>query len=166
MEERHSGHGPSEDAARHPSLRKLGQGAVEEARRLFAEGRGPKEVLGVLRGWNGSVTAQDVYNLKAKIGREMAAGGEGKGRGAKGGVDSGMGDGQEESGMDGVVQTEEGDGAVAVDPELHAQSASQAPAARMLGDSTVDPVDGAGDMIGEGEETTGKGKCECKCCEH
>ena len=165
MEERHSGHGPSEDAARHPSLRKLGEGAVEEARRLFGEGRGPKEVLGVLRGWNGSVTAQDVYNLKAKIGREMASGGGGGAKGTKGGLESGTGDG-EESGMDGVVPTQERSGVVAVDPELHAQSGGQAPAARMLGERTVEPVDGAGNITGKGDGTTRKGKCECKCCEH
>ena len=70
MEDKHNGHGPSGDATHHPSLRQLPAEAVEEARRAFKEGRTPKQVLESLqRLFNPAVTAQDVYNLKAKINR-------------------------------------------------------------------------------------------------
>lgn len=79
MVDRHSGHGPSGDAKAHPSLRKLDPAAVSVARGMFEQGRAPKEVLEELRRWNAAVTAQDVYNLKAKIARE-----ENNGSGAAG----------------------------------------------------------------------------------
>ena len=70
MNAKHNGHERSESATQHPSLRQLPPEAVEEARVMFKDMRTPKEVLEVLqRGWNPDVTAQDVYNLKAKIAR-------------------------------------------------------------------------------------------------
>lgn len=70
MEDKHNGHDPSGDATHHPSLRQLPTEAVEEARRAFKDGRTPKQVLELLqRQYNPAVTAQDVYNLKAKINR-------------------------------------------------------------------------------------------------
>lgn len=155
MEDKHSGHGRSGDAKAHPSLRKLDAEAVEEAKRLFGEGRGPKEVLEVLRGWNGSVTAQDVYNLKAKIAREKEGGG-GKGTGRKGG-------GAGEAG--GQIE-----GDVAVDPALQSQSGGvvsggggRAPAARMQDLIMQDGGEANGGAAGASAQ---RGKCECKCCEH
>ena len=153
MEDKHSGHGRSGDAKAHPSLRKLDQEAVEEAKRLFGEGRGPKEVLEVLKGWNASVTAQDVYNLKAKIAREKEGGGKGRGRKVGAG----------ENGL----QTE---GDVAVDPALQQQSGEaissggRAPAARMH-DVTMQSEAGVNGGTAAGASAQ-RGKCECKCCEH
>ena len=70
MNSKHNGHERSESATQHPSLRQLPPEAVEEARAMFKEMRTPKEVLEVLQTrWNPDVTAQDVYNLKAKIAR-------------------------------------------------------------------------------------------------
>lgn len=152
MEDKHSGHGRSGDAKAHPSLRKLDPEAVDEAKRLFAEGRGPKEVLEVLRRWNESVTAQDVYNLKAKIAREKEGGGKGRVRKAGAG----------ESGAQVI-------GDVAVDPALQQESGGAsnggpAPAARM---QDVAMQDGMG--VNEAAPATASGRggrCECKCCEH
>lgn len=70
MEDKHNGHDPSGDATNHPSLRQLPAEAVEEARQAFKAGRSPKQVLELLQQqYNPAVTAQDVYNLKAKINR-------------------------------------------------------------------------------------------------
>ena len=70
MEDKHNGHDPSGDATHHPSLRQLPAEAVEEARQAFKASRTPKQVLELLQQqYNPAVTAQDVYNLKAKINR-------------------------------------------------------------------------------------------------
>ena len=70
MNAKHNGHERSESATQHPSLRQLPREAMEEAKAMFKDVRSPKEVLDVLqRRWNPDVTAQDVYNLKAKIAR-------------------------------------------------------------------------------------------------
>ena len=70
MNAKHNGHDRSESATQHPSLRQLPPEALEEARQMFQLGRSPKDVLESLqRRWNPDVTAQDVYNLKAKIAR-------------------------------------------------------------------------------------------------
>lgn len=70
MHDKHNDHGPSANAASHPSLRQLPPQAMDEARIAFRQGRSPKEVLELLqRMFNPTVTAQDVYNLKAKITR-------------------------------------------------------------------------------------------------
>ena len=70
MNEKHNGHDRSESATQHPSLRQLPLEAMEEAKEMFQMGRSPKEVLELLqRRWNPDVTAQDVYNLKAKLAR-------------------------------------------------------------------------------------------------
>lgn len=70
MHDKHTGHDPSSNMAAHPSLRQLPGDAVEAAKGAFGSGKTPKEVLDLLqRGWNPAVTAQDVYNLKAKITR-------------------------------------------------------------------------------------------------
>lgn len=70
MNDKHNGHGRSESATQHPSLRQLPLEAMEEAKEMFQVGKSPKEVLEHLQGkWNPDVTAQDVYNLKAKIAR-------------------------------------------------------------------------------------------------
>ena len=70
MEDKHNGHNPSGDATNHPSLRQLPAEAVEEAKNAFKAGRSPKQVLEMLQQqYNSAVTAQDVYNLKAKINR-------------------------------------------------------------------------------------------------
>lgn len=70
MEEKHNGHDPSGDATNHPSLRQLPAEAIEEARQAFKASRSPKQVLELLQQqYNPAVTAQDVYNLKAKINR-------------------------------------------------------------------------------------------------
>ena len=70
MEDKHNGHDPSGDATNHPSLRQLPAVAVEDARQAFKAGRSPKQVLDLLQQqYNPAVTAQDVYNLKAKITR-------------------------------------------------------------------------------------------------
>ena len=70
MHDKHNGHSPSTTATAHPSLRQLPPEAMEEARQAFRAGKSPKQVLELLqRRYNPAVTAQDVYNLKAKIGR-------------------------------------------------------------------------------------------------
>ena len=70
MNPKHNGHERSESATQHPSLRQLPREAMEEAKEMFKDARSPKDVLEVLqRRWNPDVTAQDVYNLKAKIAR-------------------------------------------------------------------------------------------------
>lgn len=70
MEAKHNGHGASDSATAHPSLRQLPAEAVDEARHAFRVGRSPKQVLEMLQHrYNPAVTAQDVYNLKAKINR-------------------------------------------------------------------------------------------------
>lgn len=70
MNPKHNGHDRSESATQHPSLRQLPPEALEEARDMFHMGNSPKEVLEFLQErWNPNITAQDVYNLKAKIAR-------------------------------------------------------------------------------------------------
>lgn len=70
MNAKHSGHSASDSPTAHPSQRQLSGEAVEEARQAFKEGSSPKEVLVLMRmRYNDAITAQDVYNLKAKIAR-------------------------------------------------------------------------------------------------
>jgi hypothetical protein len=70
MHDKHTGHGPSNNATSHPSLRQLSTEAQEAARQAFEAKQTPKQVLELLQSqFNSSVTAQDVYNLKAKINR-------------------------------------------------------------------------------------------------
>lgn len=70
MNPKHSGHSASDSPAAHPSQRQLSVEAVEEARQAFKRGMSPKEVLELMRTrYNEAITAQDVYNLKAKIAR-------------------------------------------------------------------------------------------------
>ena len=70
MNAKHSGHSASDSPAAHPSQRQLSAEAVDEARQAFRDGRSPKEVLELMRTrYNEAITAQDVYNLKAKITR-------------------------------------------------------------------------------------------------
>ena len=74
MHDKHTGHGPSNNATAHPSLRQLSSEAQEAARQAFEEKRSPKQVLDLLQQqFNPAVTAQDVYNLKAKISRATSA---------------------------------------------------------------------------------------------
>ncbi|KAL6716195.1 Transcription factor rbf1 (RPG-box-binding factor) (Repressor-activator protein 1) [Lecanora helva] len=74
MHDKHTGHGPSENATAHPSLRQLSTEAQEAAKQAFMEQRSPKQVLEMLQQtFNPAVTAQDVYNLKAKITRTESA---------------------------------------------------------------------------------------------
>ncbi|KAK4694956.1 hypothetical protein P7C71_g2701, partial [Lecanoromycetidae sp. Uapishka_2] len=82
MHDKHNNHGPSTDPASHPSQRQLSDEAKEAARKAFHDKQSPKFVLGLLQtNFNPAVTAQDVYNLKAKINREdeasVAQGGQG-----------------------------------------------------------------------------------------
>ena len=73
MHDKHTGHGPSNDAASHPSQRQLSSEAKEAARFAFNNKQTPKQVLELLqKNFNPAVTAQDVYNLKAKITRDAA----------------------------------------------------------------------------------------------
>lgn len=84
MNAKHNGHGPSTNANSHPSLRQLPAEAMNEVRDAFNDGLGPKGVLDLVKAkWNPDVTAQDVYNLKAKIAR-IDSGQVKKGGGAKG----------------------------------------------------------------------------------
>ena len=158
MEDKHSGHGKSGDAKSHPSLRKLDPQAVEVAKGMFAEGKGPKEVLEELKGWNGSVTAQDVYNLKAKIARKASGGGSS--RKVKG-TAAGEANGAQTNGQDGME---------AVDPALQAEDSGltgggRAPAARMQDVDMQDPTDATAGGAMNGE-APGQKTCECNCCEH
>lgn len=74
MHDKHNNHGPSTNAASHPSQRQLDENAKEAARKAFHDKQSPKFVLGMLQtNFNSAVTAQDVYNLKAKINREDEA---------------------------------------------------------------------------------------------
>ena len=73
MDDKHTGHGPSNNATAHPSLRQLSKEAQDTARDAFEAKRSPKQVLELLQqNFNPAVTPQDVYNLKAKITRESA----------------------------------------------------------------------------------------------
>lgn len=70
MTDTHNGHGPSPNANSHPSLRQLPQEAMDEVRIAFKNNRASKEVLEMVKErWNPDITAQDVYNLKAKLAR-------------------------------------------------------------------------------------------------
>ncbi|MCJ1469753.1 hypothetical protein MMC07_008395 [Pseudocyphellaria aurata] len=70
MNPKHLGHSASDSPAAHPSQRQLSAEAVEEARQAFKGGMSPKGVLELMRArYNEAITAQDVYNLKAKIAR-------------------------------------------------------------------------------------------------
>ena len=74
MHDKHTGHGPSTNATSHPSLRQLSSEAQDAARQAFEAKHSPKQVLELLQQrFNPAVTAQDVYNLKAKITRAESA---------------------------------------------------------------------------------------------
>ena len=177
MVDRHSGHGPSGDAKEHPSLRKLEQGAVDLAKRLFGEGKAPKEVLEDLRSWNEAITAQDVYNLKAKIAREAGETGDGtpSASGAAAAATPGTtptarrGNKRKRTSTvagaeDGITVDDDTLASTVLDPALHGQGigiGGRAPAARM---QASDTNGGAGGINGEAGRQ--KGKCQCKCCDH
>lgn len=136
MNPKHNGHGPSESATQHPSLRQLPPEAMEEAKDMFKDSRSPKEVLEVLqRRWNPDITAQDIYNLKAKIARlESRAALQ----------------------FNEIPETPQGsrleDLDTPTDPRLMAQPLPmpQQPTAPMQ----------------EGEVPRMAGKCQCTCCDH
>ena len=176
MVDRHSGHGASNSAKAHPSLRKLEDGAVEMARRMFGEGKAPKDVLAELRIWNEAVTPQDVYNLKAKIAREdggdpstttAAGGGEASGTAKKSGR-KGRGPTSNTNPAGGNVMTvtdametsTDPSSGIVVDPLLTAAaSGGRAPPAQMQ-----DPATLQANANASGSKQ--KGKCPCKCCDH
>ena len=170
MEDKHSGHGPSGDLSAHPSLRQLPDEAVEEAKEAFEGGKTPKEVLESLRRWNGVVTPQDVYNLKAKISRRDAA--------VKGGTpvrgarlratrtsEGVVGEGQVDvggngvvsanMGMNGYVQGPAGEGNV--DPALRGNIEHLTAAVAQMKEA---------DEAGRAGQAAVEGKCTCNCCEH
>lgn len=119
------------------------------ARRAFGEGRSPKEVLDLLKqNFNAAITAQDVYNLKAKIARlEHPEKTPKKGRVGSGGA-----------------------GDMSLDPALETQGGVErmglqgtAQVARM---HDVDQTCGTNHTMQDsaGQERTQK--CSCTCCEH
>lgn len=155
MHDKHSGHGPSTNATAHPSLRQLSSEAQEAARQAFEEKRSPKQVLELLQQqFNPAVTAQDVYNLKAKISRVESA----KNTPAK------------------ITQRTDFD--IPTDPALHD------PALQMHGKTrttrqvqtpslyVADPnqalhqLESASSMPAMPADATRSHKCECKCCDH
>jgi len=74
MHDKHTGHGPSNNPTSHPSLRQLSSEAYEAAKQAFEAKQSPKQVLELLQQqFNPAVTVQDVYNLKAKLGRAESA---------------------------------------------------------------------------------------------
>ncbi|KAG8525337.1 uncharacterized protein KY384_008981 [Bacidia gigantensis] len=165
MEDKHTGHGPSEDLSSHPSLRQLPENAVGEAKRAFEEGRTPKEVLERLKAWNAAVTAQDVYNLKAKIARrdggmkEKATPLKGKGalRGRTVAIHEGVGGARE---GEGVV-----DSALRVqDPNVGNLGQLTAAVAQMQEPEHLREREQMGQAIENGQAA--RGKCGCTCCEH
>ena len=158
MEDKHTGHGPSGDLSQHPSLRQLPEEAVEAAKRAFDEGRSPKDVLEVLRVWNPVVTAQDVYNLKAKINRKDG-GGNGGGTGEKGTLSNRTGKKRSVAAKATGDAAGEGDGTV--DPALRAQDAFGHLTAAVA--QMQDTAQGAL-ALPNGQPSSRK--CACTCCEH
>ncbi|KAL9099755.1 MAG: hypothetical protein Q9163_004786 [Psora crenata] len=153
MHDKHNGHGPSRDLAAHPSLRQLPDDAVEAAKQAFAEGRSPKEVLELLKGWNDAVTAQDVYNLKAKIFRKHGGGRRGK---------------EAYRAAPGPVLGSQAQEDRTVDPALRAQDANigglgglQAAVAQMQGLPQAKAVQSM--PIPNSQSPR---RCACTCCEH
>jgi len=136
MNGKHNGHGQSESATQHPSLRQLPREAMEEARELFKAMRSPKEVLEALqRRYNPDVTAQDVYNLKAKIARM-----DSRQAAQVGGPEAQMPKTPE------MLRTD--DAGPPTDPRLMEQA----------------PMQQAPMLAVEGPKSAGK--CQCTCCDH
>ena len=139
---------------------------MEEAKGAFEAGRTPKEVLGGLRRWNGAVTAQDVYNLKAKISRRDKAieGGTpvrgARLRGSKGGdgvVGAGVNGSAEGNGnINGVGQGGVGEGGV-VDPALRGNIEHLTAAVAQMKEA---------EEAGPSDQAPAGRKCACTCCEH
>ena len=155
MEDKHSGHGPSGDLSAHPSLRQLPEEAVEAAKGAFAGGSSPKEVLELLKRWNPVVTAQDVYNLKAKITRKESGGGARKGTPLR--APQGMGPTSEVGG------NVNGDGIV--DPALRMQDPSMEGFSHLTAAVAQMQEPGEGGLNhANGEPSTRK--CSCTCCDH
>ena len=147
MHDKHNGHFPSTNATAHPSLRQLPSEAIEEARDAFKDGRSPKQVLELLQQrYNPAVTAQDVYNLKAKISRADSA----KSTPAK------------------INQRTDPD--IPTDPALQMQDPSQSnsmlypnQAAHTINSGQKNQLEnGLNQPIGEADAH----KCQCKCCDH
>lgn len=107
MNSKHNGHSASTNANSHPSLRQLPVEAIDEVRAAFKNGLGPKGVLELVKAkWNPDITAQDVYNLKAKIAR-IDSGQVRKGSNTKEGLKKeaiATGSNQEEPPMDPLLQ--------------------------------------------------------------
>ena len=155
MEDKHSGHGPSGDLSAHPSLRQLPDEAVDAAKEAFNGGSSPKEVLELLKRWNPVVTAQDVYNLKAKITRKESGGGARKGTPLKGPQGAGS-----TSGNGGM-----GNGDGIVDPALRMQEPGMEGFSHLTAAVAQMQEPGGGDM----NQTNGQPstrKCSCTCCDH
>ena len=157
MEDKHNGHGPSEDLSTHPSLRQLSGEATNAAKEAFTNGRSPKEVLELLKRWNPVVTAQDVYNLKAKITRKDGGGAGRKGTSLKGQM------GAESGGTPKGANGGEGDGIV--DPALRAQDPSLDGFGHLTAAvAQMQEPNGRSLPLQNGEPSTRK--CACTCCEH
>jgi len=153
MHDKHTGHDPSKNLAAHPSLRQLPHEAVDAARRAFAASKSPKEVLDLLQhGWNDAVTAQDVYNLKAKIVRTSEGG---KGTPGNSAVRVGPS----------LPVDPPMDPALNDDLSMNGQlvNSGSAQVARMQA-----PGEGLGSMEDpvEVSEAPAARKCECTCCDH
>ena len=155
MEDKHTGHGPSGDLSAHPSLRQLPEEAVEAAKGAFLEKKSPKHVLELLKGWNEFVTAQDVYNLKAKVARKNG-GGSGRKRTALSGT-PGMA-------ARARVEVPGSDGDAIVDPALRAQDAHVGSFGQLTA-AVAQMQSQSDEAMGEGHISAG-GKCSCTCCDH
>ena len=151
MHDKHTGHGPSQDLAAHPSLRQLPEEAVEAAKQAFGDGRTPKEVLELLKAWNDAVTAQDVYNLKAKISRRDGGGSRGKGAQRAGRV---QGQSQEDGTVDPALRAQ--------DPDVGGLQGLQAAVAQMQDLNQVKAME----TLPLANEQGPARRCACTCCEH
>ena len=143
MHDKHNGHAPSSNATAHPSLRQLGPEAVEVARQAFNDKKSPKQVLELLQQqFNPDVTAQDVYNLKAKINRSDSA----KSTPAK-------------------QLTQRTEPEIPTDPALQMQGMTMLEeiSCSRQADGPIDPSAG---LNGNPSGEAGAHKCACKCCDH
>lgn len=138
MNSKHSGHSASDSPTSHPSQRQLTAEAVEEAREAFRAGMSPKEVLELMRTrYNEAITAQDVYNLKAKIARmDQRAAAAASAR--------------ESAPHQSHEQQEQAPTPVAIDPNTDP----------MLQHMQLNPTAATGGGEGRAE------RCECDCCHH
>lgn len=147
MHDKHNNHGPSKDAASHPSQRQLSDDAKESARKAFHDKQSPKFVLGMLQtNFNPAVTAQDVYNLKAKINREDET------RAAQGLPPAGQ-----------ITETTNR----MIEPDIPTDPALQMPGKLrdcllQVGDQADTPI-AALNLV---QQPAAAHKCQCKCCDH